>query len=176
MKRIEYPNGKPKTEELLNDGSKKILLEDFVVHNVDRGNIWRVPAGYISDGKSVPPALEPFIGDPFEGVTEEGAWVHDFECEYAAFYLDERNEFIKQQEYENYQVLKTQYNAKRPYRSQQQVHRAFREITEFEMKNFKEYKWFSLLPHKLKLWQYSRAKIMWAAVRGWNFFKNPKWQ
>lgn len=121
------------TKRLSSD--KKLLYIDFTCIDI-RGITWHVPGGTETDGKSVPEWLEIAIGDPFEGVTEIAAVVHDFYC-----------------------VNKE--------RSQKDTHRIFRELTLLEMK--KKY------PLWQKPWQYSRAHIMWAAVRGWNKFKHPGW-
>lgn len=75
-----YLNGTPKSQLLEHDNTKKILLEDFTVIDI-HGKKWTAPKGYISDGTSVPPSLEPLIGDPFAGVTETGAWIHDYYCD-----------------------------------------------------------------------------------------------
>lgn len=60
-------------------------------------------------------------------------------------------------------------------RSQKDTHRIFRELIEYDMRYNPEYGWFKW-PWKNKLWQYSRAKLMWASVRAWNRLKNPKWK
>lgn len=120
------------------DSDNKLLLGDFTC--IDTRDIaWFVPAGTQTDGKSVPEQLEILIGDPFEGVTEVAAVVHDYYCA-------------------TYKTSK---------RSQKDTHRIFRELTLYEMK--KKY------PLWQKPWQYTRAHLMWAAVRSWNFFKHKEW-
>lgn len=101
-----------------------------------RGVTWHVPKDSETDGKSVPEWLEILIGDPFEGVTEVAAVVHDRYC-----------------------VTKE--------RSQKDTHRIFRELVLQEMR--KKY------PLWQKPWQYSRAHMMWLAVRAWNYTKHPEW-
>jgi hypothetical protein len=62
------------------DIEKKKLIEDFAIID-KRGVQWFVPAGYITDGASIPSDLEFLIGDPFEGVTTAGSLVHDYYCD-----------------------------------------------------------------------------------------------
>lgn len=151
------------------DSNTKFLTRDFTV--VDKRNKeWNVPAGYISDGKSVPEALEPIIGDPFEGVTEPASFVHDFECEYARFYLDKKP---KKENYINYNILKAEKMRGRKINSQKDTHRIFRELVEFEMARNEEYSWGITWPHNWKGWQFTRSKLMWLGVRIWNHSWNP---
>lgn len=178
-KQIKYFNNKrPASRGTDFDGNKKILLEDFIVTDQKRGHVYRVPKGYISDGKSVPEALEWCIGDPFEGVTEPAAWVHDFECEFAKFCLDERSYQDKKDDYLNPEILLHEQERGRKIKSQKQTHRIFRELVYFEMQRNNEYGWirYPWNLHNSKVWQYQRCKIMWIAVRGYNRVKNPKWK
>ena len=59
--------------------SQKKLMDDFIVLD-KRGVKWTAPKGTKTDGKSVPKWLTPVIGDPFEGVTEPAAVIHDNYC------------------------------------------------------------------------------------------------
>lgn len=58
---------------------QKKLVDDFIVRD-KRGVKWKAPKGMKTDGKSVPKSLTPVIGDPFEGVTEPAAVIHDAYC------------------------------------------------------------------------------------------------
>ena len=107
-----------------------------------RGVEWEVPVNFKTDGASIPASLQPIIGDPFEGVTEPAAVIHDYYC-----------------------VTKE--------RSQKDTHRIFRELVLHEMK--RTYKWISW-PWKSKNWQYTRAWLMWGAVRAYNRIRHPKWK
>lgn len=61
------------------DSNIKKLMADFIVED-SRGVTWIAPGGMKTDGKSVPKWLTPAIGDPFEGVTEPAAIIHDAYC------------------------------------------------------------------------------------------------
>lgn len=141
--KLHYLTGRPKLQITDEDLNKKRLLEDFAVID-KRGVQWFVPAGYITDGASIPDALEPIMGDPFEGVTTAASLVHDYYCD------------TKE-------------------RSQKDTHRIFREIVEYDMQHNLSYGWFRF-PWKNKIWQYSRAKLMWIAIRGYNRIKNSSWK
>jgi len=157
--------------------NRKVLEDDFLLLD-KRGLQFFVPKGYVTDGASIPESLEWAIGDPFAGVTEMAALVHDFECEYAAFCLDTRPDNDIIQYYPNYPLLKRQLGFGREYKSQAVVHRVFREIIEHEMKHNPDYGWirspWNL--HNSKFWQYPRAKIMWTAVFVYNKFKHRNWK
>ncbi len=56
------------------------LLEPFGYK--DRNGVeWLVPAGYVSDGASIPWELWSFIGGPFDGPYRDAAIIHDYFCE-----------------------------------------------------------------------------------------------
>ena len=175
MKIFYKDDKKPLLRQLSNDVNRKTLDEDFYVVD-SRGVQFFVPKGYVTDGASIPDALEIFIGDPFAGVTETAALIHDFECEYAAFCLDTSHEDDLIQYYPNLPLLKIEKAKGREYKSQKVVHRAFRELTYFEMKHNKEYGWAPWKLHKNKLWQYQRCKLMWLAVRSYNWFTHREWK
>ena len=46
-----------------------------------RGTHWDVPAGYITNGASVPWGLWNIVGGPFDGPYREAAVIHDFYCD-----------------------------------------------------------------------------------------------
>lgn len=72
-----------------------------------RGVNWFVHKGFKSDGASIPPALQPLIGDPFSGVTAKASIVHDKYC-------------------------KPKFRS----RTQKETHRIFREIVLWQMKTY----------------------------------------
>ena len=78
--KIHFLTGRPIFRSLDWDINKKELQADFAVID-KRGVQWFVPKGYITDGASIPDALEPLIGDPFAGVTTTGSLVHDKYCD-----------------------------------------------------------------------------------------------
>lgn len=131
------------------DSNHKRLLEDFIVSEIRDGIpcTWTVPAGTISDGKSVPEFLEIIMGDPFEGVTEPAAWVHDYYC-----VTKERS----------------QKDTHRVFRDM--VYHAMKRNNEY---GWIRYPWNL---HNSKVWQYQRAKLMWVGVRGYNKVNNPDWK
>jgi hypothetical protein len=150
--KIKYVT-KLRTERI--DSNHKKLINDFIVTEIRDGipTVWTVPIDTVSDGKSVPESLEPLIGDPFEGVTEPASWVHDVYC------------VLGQKKLEG-------------ARSQKDTHRIFRDMVIHAMKNNSEYGWIRW-PWNMqngKTWQYSRAWIMWAAVRSFNRLKHKDWK
>lgn len=80
------PNGRfdppaPKLE-WVTDGDEDYakLLEDFTY--VDRaGFAWRVPAGYETDGASIPRLFWRVVGNPMQGHYRRAAIIHDFYCD-----------------------------------------------------------------------------------------------
>lgn len=142
-KSISYPNGKPASQQLETDVNREVLNQDFIV-KVKGEQAWTVPKGYISDGGSIPEALEPIIGDPWQGVTRTAVWVHDYYCD------------TKE-------------------RSQKATHKIFYELIKFEMARNNEYGWLWRWPWNNKVWQYSRAWLMYQAVVFHNKRKNPDW-
>lgn len=146
MAEIRYLN-KFITERI--DFEKKVMYAEFNCIDT-RGVIWHVPKDSETDGKSVPPQLEILIGDPFEGVTEIAAVVHDRYC-----YIATSKEATDEE--------------RKSIRSQRDTHRIFRELVLQEMK--KKYPWWQKWT-----WQYLRAHLMWAAVRAWNYAKHPEWK
>lgn len=56
------------------------LLEPFGYKD-SKGVDWDVPAGFVSDGASIPWSLWPFIGGPFDGPHRDAAVLHDYYCE-----------------------------------------------------------------------------------------------
>lgn len=45
-----------------------------------KGILWEVPAGFLSDGASIPRDLWPLLGGPYSGPYRDAAVVHDFYC------------------------------------------------------------------------------------------------
>ncbi len=56
------------------------LLEPFGYKD-SKGVDWDVPAGYVSDGASIPWSLWSFIGGPYDGPYRDAAIIHDYYCE-----------------------------------------------------------------------------------------------
>jgi hypothetical protein len=56
------------------------LLEPFGYKD-SKGVDWDVPAGFVSDGASIPWSLWPFVGGPFDGPHRDAAVLHDYYCE-----------------------------------------------------------------------------------------------
>lgn len=146
MSKLEFLTVRPHSKALEDDFNKRELLSDFSVRD-EHGAIWYVPVGTISDGKSVPESLEIIIGDPFEGVTEVAAWVHDYYC---------------------VTKLRSQKDTHRIFR--ELVLYDMKRNSEY---GWIRYPWNL---HNSKVWQYNRAWMMWAAVRAWNRLKNPEWK
>ena len=46
-----------------------------------RGVHWDAPAGYITNGASIPPSLWTVVGGPFDGPYRDAAVLHDYYCE-----------------------------------------------------------------------------------------------
>lgn len=55
------------------------ILEPFGYQDT-KGVAWEVPAGFVSDGASIPWGLWSFIGGPFDGPYREAAVLHDYYC------------------------------------------------------------------------------------------------
>ena len=55
------------------------LLEPFGYKD-SKGVDWDVPAGYVSDGASIPWSLWTFIGGPYDGPYRDAAIIHDYYC------------------------------------------------------------------------------------------------
>lgn len=146
MGKLKYLTKPPASRATDHDINKKVLLESFTIID-KRGRRWHVPEGTISDGKSVPPALTPVIGDPFEGVTEAASWVHDYYCVTKS---------------------RSQKDTHRIFR--ELVYNEMRKNNEY---GWVRWPWNM---HNSKLWQYQRCKLMWAAVRGWNKIKHRDWK
>ena len=151
---VQYPLGKPQLQATRNDSNKKILRANFIVID-KRGRVWKVPKGFITDGTSIPGFLQVIMGNPFDGVTEIAALIHDYYC-----YLATSKDPIEREQ----------------ARSQKDTHRIFRELTYFEMKLNSKYSWFSIIPGQSKLWQYQRCNLMWLGVRAWNRLKHKDWR
>lgn len=66
----------PKTAE---DRSVQ-LIEPFGFKD-SAGTEWMAPAGFVSDGASIPWELWTFIGGPFDGPYRDAAILHDYYCE-----------------------------------------------------------------------------------------------
>jgi Protein of unknown function (DUF1353) len=46
-----------------------------------RGVHWDAPAGYVTNGASIPPSLWAIVGGPFDGPYRDAAVLHDYYCE-----------------------------------------------------------------------------------------------
>jgi hypothetical protein len=66
--------------EWLGDGWRMRVKNDLT-YTDPRGRVWTVPAGYITDGASIPRSLWGLVGGPFEGKYRTAALFHDVECE-----------------------------------------------------------------------------------------------
>lgn len=58
------------------DGRTMIVLDDLTYIDPD-GRAWRVPAGFVTDGASIPQELWSLIGSPFTGRYRVAAVFHD---------------------------------------------------------------------------------------------------
>jgi hypothetical protein len=56
------------------------LLEPFGYKD-SKGKDWDVPAGFVSDGASIPWSLWSFIGGPYDGPYRDAAVIHDYFCD-----------------------------------------------------------------------------------------------
>lgn len=56
------------------------LLEPFGYKD-SKGVDWDVPAGYVSDGASIPWSLWTFLGGPYDGPYRDAAIIHDYYCD-----------------------------------------------------------------------------------------------
>lgn len=65
--------------EWLDDHRRMMLLEPISYVDPD-GVEWRVPAGYVTDGASIPQPLWGITGGPFEGPHRKAAVFHDWYC------------------------------------------------------------------------------------------------
>lgn len=73
------PFSKPAYLDPLGDGRTMRVVQD-VTYTPPKGRrrkVWRVPAGFITDGASIPRYLWPFIGSPFTGKYLWPAVFHD---------------------------------------------------------------------------------------------------
>jgi Protein of unknown function (DUF1353) len=69
--------------ELQSDGRKIKLLVALEFTDAD-GLAWVVPAGYISDGASIPRLFWTPVGGPLDGAYRDAAIIHDYYCEHYA--------------------------------------------------------------------------------------------
>lgn len=65
--------------EDLDDGKSRLILEPFRYHagTLDSDEIYVIPAGFITDGASIPRLLWPILGHPW-GRPGKAAVLHDF--------------------------------------------------------------------------------------------------
>jgi hypothetical protein len=69
-------------EWLRGDASeRRMKLLRPVEYTDPSGKLWIVPAGYVTDGASIPRAFWTLVGAPYEGAYREAAVVHDFLCD-----------------------------------------------------------------------------------------------
>jgi hypothetical protein len=146
MAKLEYLTNPPASRATKTDINKKKLLEPFTILD-KRGTRWHVPSGTVSDGKSVPESLQWAIGDPFEGVTEPAAWVHDLYC---------------------VTKIRSQKDTHRIFREL-----LYHEMKKNNKYGWIRYPWNL---QNSKVWQYQRVKMMWLAVRLYNRLKHPNWK
>ena len=71
---------RPLKTESLPDGKHKRVLEPFRfwLEDVGSGNHIVVPAGFISDGASIPRVVWPLVGSPWMGRYVQAAILHDY--------------------------------------------------------------------------------------------------
>ena len=62
------------------DDRNVLLLEPFGYKD-SKGVDWDVPAGFVSDGASIPWSLWTFIGGPYDGPYRDAAIIHDYFCD-----------------------------------------------------------------------------------------------
>ncbi|UYY57872.1 DUF1353 domain-containing protein [Sphingomonas sp. S2-65] len=83
MPEIDSPFGRYVGElvvKLLPDGRRVQLFQEFGF--VDSAQtIWHVPSDVIVDGASIPQALWPLMGGPFEGKYRDASVIHDYHCD-----------------------------------------------------------------------------------------------
>ena len=58
------------------DGVHMIVLEELTFTDAD-GRVWKVPAGFVTDGASIPDEFWSLIGSPFTGKYRVAAVFHD---------------------------------------------------------------------------------------------------
>ena len=59
---------------------RNVQLVDPFGYKDSKGVDWDVPAGFVSDGASVPWGLWTFIGGPYDGPYRDAAIIHDYYC------------------------------------------------------------------------------------------------
>ena len=73
-------SGEPIVKMLL-QGRNVLVMSEETYTDPD-GAVWWIKAGDTSDGASIPQALWPVVGGPFEGVYRIAALFHDRACKY----------------------------------------------------------------------------------------------
>jgi hypothetical protein len=68
-------------EVILSKDGREIRLLKRLTFTDKRGVSWRVPAGYTSDGASIPRVFWSVVGAPLSGRYRDAAIVHDYFCE-----------------------------------------------------------------------------------------------
>lgn len=66
----------PVRTQWLDDGFLMQVLDDLEYVDPD-GRVWRVPAGFVTDGASIPTELWSLVGSPFTGKYRIAAVFHD---------------------------------------------------------------------------------------------------
>ncbi len=61
-------------------GTEKYTLIDLLIYVADDGFKLTVPAGFITDGASIPKLFRSIVGSPFAGKYVEAAAGHDYLC------------------------------------------------------------------------------------------------
>lgn len=70
------PFSVPVRTRWLDDGVHMEVLDDLEYVDPD-GRVWRVPAGFVTDGASIPTELWSLVGSPFTGLYRIAAVFHD---------------------------------------------------------------------------------------------------
>ena len=70
------PFSGPVRTEWIADGIHMRVLDE-VIYTDAAGRQWKVPAGFVTDGASIPPELWSLIGSPFTGEYRVAAVFHD---------------------------------------------------------------------------------------------------
>lgn len=66
----------------LPNGKRRLLTSfEYYVHSKYDNVVILVPAGFISDGATIPRFLWPIIGHPWDDY-EQAAWLHDYICKH----------------------------------------------------------------------------------------------
>jgi len=70
------PFSGPVRTQWVDDGRHMIVLDELTYTDPD-GRAWKVPAGFVTDGASIPPEFWGLLGSPFTGLYRVAAVFHD---------------------------------------------------------------------------------------------------